>query len=121
MELDLVFCQRNGNALQASADWRAWKAFLKGAGVPEVRVHDARHTAATLLLLMGVDGRVVMDMMGWSVASMLKRYQHVLDEMKIEAAKRVGDALWSAPVAPEPEPEEAAVVSMADFRARRKA
>jgi len=118
-ELPLVFAQRNGNAWQPSADWRAWKAFLKGAGVPEVRVHDARHTAATLLLLMGVDGRVVMDMMGWSVASMLKRYQHVLDEMKVEAAKRVGDALWAAPAAPEP--PTSGVVSMADFRARRNA
>lgn len=118
--LDLVFCQVNGKAIQASKDWQAWKAFLKASGVPAVRVHDARHTAATLLLLMGVDGRVVMDIMGWSVASMLKRYQHVLDEMKVEAAKRIGDALWSAPVAPEPEPE-GGVISMADFRARRKA
>jgi integrase len=118
-ELNLVFCQRSGNAYQASKDWQAWKAFLKAAGVPAVRVHDARHTAATLLLLMGVDGRVVMDMMGWSVASMLKRYQHVLDVMKVEAASKVGDALWAAPAAPEP--DAAAVVSMADFRARRKA
>lgn len=118
-ELQLVFCQRDGNAWQPSADWRAWKKFLKDAGVSEVRVHDARHTAATLLLLMGVDGRVVMDMMGWSVASMLKRYQHVLDEMKVEAARRVGDSLWEAPAAPQP--PAAAVVSMADFRARRNA
>jgi integrase len=116
--LDLVFCQRSGNAYQASKDWQAWKAFLKKSGVPAVRVHDARHTAATLLLLMGVDGRVVMDMMGWSVASMLKRYQHVLDEMKVDAGKKMGEALWAAPVAPEP---DASVVSMADFRARRKA
>jgi integrase len=118
-ELQLVFCQRNGNAWQPSADWRAWKAFLKGAGVPEVRVHDARHTAATLLLLMGVDGRVVMDMMGWSVASMLKRYQHVLDEMKVDAGNKMSDALWQEPEAPEP--PAPSVVSMADFRARRKA
>lgn len=117
--LELVFCQRSGNAYQASKDWEAWKAFLKAAKVPAVRVHDARHTAATLLLLMGVDGRVVMDMMGWSVASMLKRYQHVLDDMKVEAARKVGDALWAEPQAPEPAPP--AVVSMADFRARRKA
>lgn len=117
--LDLVFCQRDGNAWQPSADWRAWKAFLAEAGVPAVRVHDARHTAATMLLLMGVDGRVVMDMMGWSVASMLKRYQHVLDEMKVDAARKVSDALWAEPVAPEP--PAPAVVSMADFRARRKA
>lgn len=120
-QLDLVFCQRNGRAFGARTDWAAWKAFLGRAGVPAVRVHDARHTAATLLLLMGVDGRVVMDMMGWSQASMLSRYQHVLDEMKIEAAKKVGDALWSAPAAPDPEPHDAGVVSMADFRARRKA
>lgn len=122
--LELVFCQRSGNAYQASKDWQAWKAFLKAAGVPAVRVHDARHTAATLLLLMGVDGRVVMDMMGWSVASMLKRYQHVLDVMKVDAAKKVGDALWAEPATPEPEPDPqpaAAVLSMADFRARRRA
>lgn len=122
--LELVFCQRSGNAYQASKDWQAWKAFLEAAGVPPVRVHDARHTAATLLLLMGVDGRVVMDIMGWSVASMLKRYQHVLDEMKIAAAEKVGDALWAEPKPPEPTPDpepEAAVLSMADFRARRRA
>jgi integrase len=118
-QLELVFAQRDGNAFHASMDWRLWKAFLKGAGVPAVRVHDARHTSATLLLLMGVDGRVVMDMMGWSVASMLKRYQHVLDEMKIEAARKVGDSLWEAPAAPQP--PTGGVVSMADFRARRKA
>lgn len=117
--LELVFCQRDGNAWQPSADWRAWKAFLAAAGVPAVRVHDARHTAATLLLLMGVDGRVVMDMMGWSVASMLKRYQHVLDEMKVDAARKVTETLWAAPAAPEP--PSPSVVSMADFRARRKA
>jgi integrase len=117
--LELVFCQRSGNAYQASKDWQAWKAFLKAAGVPAVRVHDARHTAATMLLLMGVDGRVVMDMMGWSVASMLKRYQHVLDEMKVDAGKKISDSLWQAPETPEP--LSPAVVSMADFRARRKA
>ena len=125
-ELDLVFCQRSGNAYQPSKDWQAWKAFLAAAKEPPVRVHDARHTAATLLLLMGVDGRVVMDMMGWSVASMLKRYQHVLDEMKIEAAKKVGDALWSEPAPPPPDPatpppSTATVLSMEDFRARRRA
>lgn len=117
--LDLVFSQRNGKDIQASKDWAAWKEFLKASGVPEVRVHDARHTAATLLLLMGVDGRVVMDIMGWSVGSMLKRYQHVLDVMRIEAAKKMGAALWAAPT--EPEPDDGGVVSLADFRARRKA
>lgn len=124
--LDLVFSQRDGKAMIASADWSAWKAFLKAADVPHVRLHDARHTAATLLLLMGVDGRVVMEMMGWSATSMLKRYQHVLDVMKVDAAKKMGAALWPAEVeaGPEPEPPLAAVagvLSMDAFRERRGA
>lgn len=53
-------------------------------------VHDARHTAATVLLVRGVDTRIVMDSMGWAQASMLKRYQHVVDELRIEAARRMG-------------------------------
>lgn len=110
--VDLVFSQANGRPLDARKDWAAWKAFLKRAGVPDVRVHDARHTAATVLLLMGVDGRVVMDIMGWSQASMLKRYQHVMDEMKVSAMDKMTEALWAAPAA------DAQVV---DFAARRAA
>jgi integrase len=39
-------------------------------------------TTATLLLVAGIDARVVMDLMGWSSGSMVKRYQHVVDERK---------------------------------------
>uniref|UniRef100_UPI001B346ACC tyrosine-type recombinase/integrase n=1 Tax=Arthrobacter silvisoli TaxID=2291022 RepID=UPI001B346ACC len=117
-KLDLVFSQRDGKAFHASTDWETWKAFIAQCGVPEVRLHDARHTAATLLLLMGVDGRIVMEMMGWSSVTMLKRYQHVLEEMKIEAAKRVEQALWEAPRPTEP---DAAVVSLDAFRRKRNA
>lgn len=121
VEVELVFSQPTGRPLSASGDWAEWKALLAAAGVPEARLHDARHTAATVLLLMGVDSRVVMDMMGWSTVAMLKRYQHVLDEMKAAAADAMGSALWQAPAppaAPDPEP---AVVSLADFKKRRQA
>lgn len=122
--VDLVFSQRNGKALDARKDHAAWKKFLADNGVDEVRVHDSRHTAATVLLLMGVPGRVVMDIMGWSQMSMLTRYQHVLDEMKVDAARKIGNALWSPDPEPEPEPEPepvapSAVVDFAAFRKRR--
>lgn len=120
-EVDLVFCQRNGSPFNPRADWERWKTFLKESSVPEVRVHDARHTAATVLLLMGVDGRVVMDILGWSQASMLKRYQHVLDDMKRKAADAMTAALWTDPVEPAPEPEEPKIVSLDAFRKRRGA
>ncbi len=35
-----------------------------------------------------------MDIMGWSEARMLSRYQHVVDELRRDAADRMGQALW---------------------------
>ena len=88
--LDLVFRRPDGRPLDMRQDWGAWKALLKKAGVPDVRPHDARHTAATTMLLLGVPPRVVMEIMGWSQASMLQRYQHVMDEAKLDAADKEG-------------------------------
>jgi len=76
------------------ADWAGWKALLAEAGVRDARLHDARHTAATLLLVQGVNARTVMDIMGWTEARMLSRYQHVVDELRRDAADRMGQALW---------------------------
>ncbi|WP_394524904.1 hypothetical protein [Paenarthrobacter nicotinovorans] len=50
--------------------------------------------------------------------SMLTRYQHVLDDMKVDAARRIGQALWSPD--PEPEPENDASSAVVDFAAFRK-
>ncbi len=89
---DLVFYQLNGRPLPEHKDWEAWKGILRNSGVPDVRLHDARHLAATTMLLMGVDRRVVMSLMGWSPAVLLDRYQHVLDEMRQDAADRIEGA-----------------------------
>ena len=91
---DLVFAQPNGRPVDARRDWGSWKALCAAAGVRPSRVHDARHTAATLLLVQGVSPRVVMDVMGWSDQRMLLRYQHVVDELRRDAATRMGNALW---------------------------
>ena len=48
---------------------------------------------ATLLLVEGVNARTVMDVMGWTEARMLSRYQHVVDELRRDAADRMGEAL----------------------------
>lgn len=59
-----------------------------------MRVHDARHTAATLLLAHGVDQRVVMEILGHSQTSMTSRYAHVVPQLMTDAADRIGRALW---------------------------
>jgi integrase len=45
---DLVFSTRRGGPIERTEDWRSWKAILRQAKVRDARVHDARHTAATL-------------------------------------------------------------------------
>ena len=60
-------------------------------------MHDARHTAATLLLAQGVDQRVVMEILGHSQIRMTSKYAHVLPEVMTDAADRIGQALWGYP------------------------
>ena len=91
---DLIFCTDWGTLIDPHADQRDWKQILREAGVREVRLHDARHTAATLLLLQGVDIRTVMAIMGWTELATAQRYVHAVDELRHEAARRMGAALW---------------------------
>jgi integrase len=92
---DLVFTQPNGRPLDRKADWRAWHALLKAAGVRSVGLHDARHTAATILLVLGVDIRVVAELLGHADTRTTREiYQHVLPALAQDAADRMGTALW---------------------------
>jgi integrase len=97
VETDRVFTDRFGRAVKPNSDYHAWKALLKRAGVRETRLHDARHTAATVLLALEVPERTVMGVMGWSSTSMAARYQHVTDPIRHEVASRVDGLLWSRP------------------------
>ncbi len=89
-----VFAKQNGEAVNPNTDYHNWLLLLKAAGVPRKRLHDARHTAATTLLLLGVPERTVMDMMGWSSTSMTKRYQHVTDPIRRTVADQVGKLIF---------------------------
>ncbi|KQY55302.1 integrase [Aeromicrobium sp. Root495] len=91
-----LFASEIGEALSLNTDYVAWRALLKEAGVRRVRLHDARHTAATVLLVLGVPERTVMSVMGWSSTSMVARYQHVTDPIRREVADRVDALLFDA-------------------------
>ena len=75
-------------------DHNEWKELLKAAGVRDARLHDARHTAATMLLVLGVPSRAVMDVMGWSQIAMTTRYQHITSELTVSIADQVGGHYW---------------------------
>ncbi|MFI7147287.1 tyrosine-type recombinase/integrase [Nonomuraea sp. NPDC050022] len=44
---------RTGSPIERTEDWKQWKSILKQAGIRDARIHDARHTAATLLIEQG--------------------------------------------------------------------
>lgn len=93
----LVFTGATGMPLDPRADHREWQRLLHEAGVPPARLHDARHTAATLLLAQGVSARVVMELLGHSQITLtLGTYTHVVPELARDAASRMGEALWGA-------------------------
>jgi len=61
---------------------------LKRAGLPHIRFHDLRHTAATLLLMQGIHPKIVSEMLGHSTVSItLDTYSHVLPDMQRDATE----------------------------------
>jgi len=95
-EGDWMFTQPNGRPISPEQDGRDWKRLLADAGVRPARLHDARHTAATVLLLLGIPERVVMEFMGWSHSSMAKRYQHVTAVLRQDVARQINGLFWGS-------------------------
>ncbi|WP_405686318.1 site-specific integrase [Streptomyces sp. NBC_01387] len=92
-----VFASPTGGPLIPNTDYHRWKQLLADAGVRDGRLHDARHTAGTVLLLLGVPDVVVDAIMGWEpggAARMRARYMHVTGPMLKKVADQVGEALW---------------------------
>jgi integrase len=86
----LVFTSPIGTPLDPRNVTREFQAMLKSAGVPRVRYHDLRHTAATLLLAQGVDPRTIMETLGHSQISLtLNTYAHVLPALQADAAAKL--------------------------------
>ncbi len=91
---DLVFCTPAGAPIDSRDDWEDWRSLIDEAGLRTARVHDARHTAATLLLEQGISIRVVQQILGHSQLSQTERYTHVTTALSQHAADRMSDALW---------------------------
>ena len=94
-EQGLVFSDACGGPLRGSnVQRRSFAPLMRAAGVPQIRFHDLRHTAATLLLGQGVHPKIVSEMLGHaSVAITLDLYSHVQPDMQRQAAAAMGAAL----------------------------
>jgi integrase len=88
---DLVFTSHCGGPIhEAKFVGRYFKPLLESAGLPNIRLYDLRHTAATLALAAGVSPKIVSEQLGHaSVAFTLEVYSHVLPHMQDTAAMKV--------------------------------
>ncbi len=92
--LDLVFSGSGGGFIGLNRINQRFNAAVKAAGLPAMRFHDLRHSAATLLLTMGVHPKVVQELLGHSRISMtMDLYSHVLPSMQREAMDGMDDFL----------------------------
>jgi len=92
-ENDLMFPSTTGTPADHRNLYRDFKKILKRAGLPNIRFHDLRHTAATLMLEQGVHPKVVQERLGHADITMtLNTYSHVMPSMQESAAEKM-DAL----------------------------
>jgi len=91
---DLVFSHYNGSPLLPNSVTHAWIKLVRRCGLHGIRLHDARHTHASLLLKQGVHPKIVQERLGHStIATTLDIYSHVSPGLQEKAAKRFDDAL----------------------------
>lgn len=75
---------------------RRFKPLLKRAGLPSIRFHGLRHTAATIMLLQEINPKVVAERLGHSsVAITLDRYSHVLQSMQTMVTAKLDEVFGS--------------------------
>ena len=91
-----IFADETGRAVNPRTDWDGWKRLLATAGVRDGRLHDARHTAATDLLLLSVYERTIMSVLGWSTTAMASRCTHVITPIHSDLASRLDGLAWSS-------------------------
>ncbi len=90
----LVFPSRQGTPTEPDNLRRSWSTIRQAAGLGEARLHDCRHTCATLLLDLGVPPHVVRDIVGHSgIEVAMTIYAHVSLDEKRSILGRLGDAL----------------------------
>jgi integrase len=95
---DFVFCHSDGRPLNPNRLTQAFSRQLRAAGLPKIRLHDLRHTHATLALEAGIHPKVISERLGHaSVAVTLDIYSHSLPALQEAAAEIIASLLADAP------------------------
>ncbi len=89
-----VFTDRFGQRIDPLSATKAYGVIAKAAAISSLRLHDARHSAATALLVAGVDVRTVSSILGHaSPTTTLSTYAHLVVDAQREGIEKLGDRL----------------------------
>lgn len=94
VDTGLVFTTATGTPLEGTSVTKRFQERLSKAGLPRMKFHELRHSAASLLIAQGVPLRTVMDVLGHSTVTLTANtYGHLYDEARQEAARAMDRAL----------------------------
>jgi integrase len=92
-----VCAREDGEIVWPSSLGRAFQTFLRRHGLPQIRLHDLRHSHATHMLAAGIHPKIVQERLGHSnVGITIDKYSHVLPGMQEDAVAKVDAALQAA-------------------------
>ena len=94
----LVFVQEDGRGYHPDRFTRMFRQVSDAAGVPHIRLHDARHSCATLALAAGIHPKVVQQLLGhasWSTTMDL--YTHRIDRLQKDASALIETVMMQPP------------------------
>ena len=95
-DTELVFVREDGAAFHPARLTDQFQRLAKDAGLPVIRLHDARHSCATLALAAGIHPKVVQQLLGhasWSTTMDL--YTHRVDRLQKDAASRIESVVFA--------------------------
>ncbi len=95
---DLVVCRLDGAPIHPKTISYQFGKAVRAAKLPPIRLHDLRHTHATLALKAGIHPRIVQERLGHANVSItLDTYSHVDLDMQAAAARQVAALVTAAP------------------------
>jgi integrase len=96
-DASLVFAHPDGSAIHPDYFSQCFDRHLAKSSLPRIRLHDLRHTHATILLKAGVHVKVVSERLGHAnVAFTMTVYQHVIPGMQADAARTFSDVVFDS-------------------------
>lgn len=93
---DYVICQNNGQPYKPFSFSKKFRTFLAKNNLRHIRLHDLRHTNASVMLSQGISPKVAQQRLGHSdFSTTMNIYSHVMKSMEVEAAQKLDDVLFS--------------------------